>query len=499
MKEKLANAAWRVSQIIDSALIITTPISHIVASVIVIIGLAFYAVEVTDFKSFTESWQVQPITDMIFVNGTTCPATYTIFREAVWPGAVVHCDCRLSQYADGFKTVRDVPCTAIDNANGCVDGPAAPAVTLTRWRGKLLCVQRGGPTALTRLRFNTTTMSCGSSTLKPCGSGANTTICVGKNDTCPLNWAIISSDALASDKDVLLNGTLRFRSNFTAMALPITHIAITEGAPCSVISRRPSRADQLNILLSKSLACQKHDSRYIQLDTLSETDLFLGNKVPAKYITEVSNTITWRLSIRLEIPWNDDCSTNRRFVFANRGDIDNVYFTQIAMTVTTLVRAVLMGFVIQLVYIVFCKWVYVWKPSKLNKKHVRYMDRYVQVDLCCDCLLKIINVTTVIVCIVYTALEQVRFDRLANAGCTQDQMTIDTFAGISRSFSQTTSILNYLILIYEFAEGILILVLFIGTMVKCCTTPEQESSSSSKNISTDQELKDHDITPVHEN
>ena len=151
----------------------------------------------TDVAGIVANWQMTPISDVLWVNSNqACPTGYAATTPMTFPQTTLGCACNGNaqfKWADGSLKPASSSATAFclknqtnNNLYTCSELPSLQKVILTSWTGQIMCVKRGGTSAMNSPapdasdKCPTGTQNCGTGSLSLCQPSSMT--------TCPINW-----------------------------------------------------------------------------------------------------------------------------------------------------------------------------------------------------------------------------------------------------------------------------------------------------------------------
>jgi hypothetical protein len=243
--------------------------------------------------------------------------------------------------------------------------------------------------------------------------------------------------------------------------LPIVDLIQTEGIPCkNGITGKSSRKRIPMRDFFELKICYREDSRYIELDSLKESEFFLENGIPPELILEDAWNTTWKFSYRNEIPWKYDCPIPKEYIINNIGRIDEVKFLQFILFLLTLFGSLILSCCLPCFEISQGRLYFILCPKKLSiKKEIRL----IKADICgsfCQILFNFLSFIPLIVTLLYSMILISFYSNLKIYSCS-DRISNETSKSIAEKLESTTSFFNLFIFVLDVILTIKAIVFFV--------------------------------------
>jgi len=358
-----------------------------------------------DYGNLIDHWTALPIQDIeLIASNLECStlgsgwessvdnhANDELFRRTDWEGTDTWCDCRpdgneykyweyrcdcssnddssyeknwgqnnqcagnapSSCYTDSRVTSKEYfphegKCEGNALTAGCREDPKKDPVELTNWKGKKICIKRGGTSSMHRKKISSGG-DCGSGWVK-CGATSATytngyAICAESADECPVTSVSSLHTAATTNTQVTL-GT--GANGAVATGFPLVEVWITMEDPCyegeeghKIVTGETQRSDRLR--QKYDVGCSWVDDRFEMWDSQDEDDYYqtkvsgsttnnfyniqdggsvvlptasggsgqaawsnLGMTTPLIQY-DVASFVTWKVNFRREIKWDENC------------------------------------------------------------------------------------------------------------------------------------------------------------------------------------------------
>lgn len=232
-------------------------------------------------QNIIKTWKnSSSILDFTFTSTRRCPSGFNFAYAYQWSGFDDFCSCPVLTdsnqiiYEDTYSN-----CTSDQLVNkSCININNAPKIELNYWRSsKRLCIKNSSES------FYDMPMDCGnSSTHRQCGSN-NFTICVKKNEPCPVNTIVYSNNVDNTEfyqnnnyKSVTLDSQNKFFYMYDPLKLPYTSIQVTNSYFCGLNDL--VYAPESNILSTETV-CEFEDIEFETIDQMGQLDFYQLNKL----------------------------------------------------------------------------------------------------------------------------------------------------------------------------------------------------------------------------
>jgi len=274
-------------------------------------------------RDLLDNWQQSPIYALKTVPKTqSCPFGWeTISRVGHWPGSVAGCYCSSS------NSLRQGFCADSDLSQGCVDVPETTPFDLQSWRGRILCLWRGGTAVYYASAYDSNAADhCPSKTdiygntvlFRACGSGLGSH-CAEEGLSCPVSSMQLQGPGQPTPTGFPFaeyfgeSQVLYYSNDDSSPILPIIDITITRGPVCFEDPGDEGFPDTeiYPLLAAAQDLCTYNDSRYIVLDQIAEAEYFKDNDfegvvdLPGLGLKTDRN---WVLAARRSIEWMPHCT-----------------------------------------------------------------------------------------------------------------------------------------------------------------------------------------------
>ncbi|CAG9319185.1 unnamed protein product [Blepharisma stoltei] len=316
--------------------------------ILVLSGIAYTSICFPEnhINEVIDNWKMLSIYDIVTVNSSqSCPFGYDeINRVAQWPGTNEGCYCSYN------GDVIDSPCTSSQTKQGCTAVSSTAPFNMRVWRGRVLCVWRGGTSAYWAPVAGNE--SCPSLTdiydheveFIKCATG-EFQLCQESSLGCPINKVLLQnssdprpdgySNSLYFGDDLVLYYGI---GDEDSTDLPIIDIAITQGNPCFESESGDSKS-YYPLLKETPEECTITDDRFVTIDSLSEESYYQDNDnqdiLSLPEFTLEENSLYY-LSYRRSILWKKVCQTRyftREKLHRYDDPLHEVYGLQLALLI----------------------------------------------------------------------------------------------------------------------------------------------------------------------
>jgi len=405
-----------------------------------------------EFLDVLANWEMDPIHDIKFVQGTTCngedSAGYAfgiIDEQPEYDYEVDKCDC---PSGSGVTPTPWTKCTSTQRDRNCTDTTETKRVSVPLWKeGHRPCVSRiPDANALERIRVEPH---------ETCPNGfrkCNVIDCYPATVSCPIIEAKIFASAAAANA-AGFNESYRIAPGSATL---FDVVGVLRGNASMDVLRTP-----LHQFRQSGTAGSDDEGQYFSFDSLNAQTLLDINGHRAQLIehnkwTEQSSR-TWYQAYRQEVFWKEDCPADRKTLVNARDDVESI---RTALTAVMVISIISFLFNVGLTYMD-----YKAKTDNIDDND----DKYTKPKKICGITMEVINtVPTLVAMIVAMGVANI-FKDVESGACSVESVNADVKALADKVISTASTTM-----IAKFAVGALYLIYRIIALIRGEKTVEKD-------------------------